>query len=130
MSEVQHRNGHPEFYKLTKEEEDLHDRKNHDYTLGRDPLHNLRQCEKFGVPAHIGVLVRLTDKYSREETLALNPPAVAGESFLDVQVDKSVYSKIENILYKEFDGCPDKDTIINNLKQNARLLSNWRNSKQ
>ena len=121
--------GHPDFYRLVEEEKVLHSNKNRDYTLGKDPLHNLRQSEKFGVPAHIGVLIRLTDKYSREETLALNPPAVVEESFLDVQRDKSVYSKIEHILYKEFEECPFKDRIIANLKENAGLLGEWRGQK-
>lgn len=36
-------NGHPRFYELTKQENELHDKKNHDYASGGDPLGNFKR---------------------------------------------------------------------------------------
>ena len=37
------RYGHPRFYEMTKEEDDLHEAKNRDYTQGGDSLGNFRR---------------------------------------------------------------------------------------
>jgi hypothetical protein len=60
----------PAFSALIDEIKALHESKNSDYAADADPLSNLRRCEEFGVPAFTGVLVRLTDKWSRIAQLA------------------------------------------------------------
>ena len=40
------RSGHPRFYEMTQEEIELHDRKNHDYARGGDPLGNFYRVGK------------------------------------------------------------------------------------
>ena len=87
--------GHPTFYRLLDELKELHDRKNHDYSSELDPLSNLKMCEKFGIcKAEIGLLVRLSDKYSRIiELLAKSKEAkVKDESVIDTLKDMAVYS--------------------------------------
>ena len=45
---------------------ELHQAKEADYA-GQAPLSNFRQCERFGVPAWRGALVRMSDKWSRSK---------------------------------------------------------------
>jgi hypothetical protein len=59
----------PAFLKLLDEIREMHDSKSHDYA-GDDPMSNLRMCESMGIPAWKGVLVRLTDKWSRLQQLS------------------------------------------------------------
>lgn len=93
--------GHPEFYKLVEEIKEIHSKKNRDYA-GDDPLSNLRLCEQFGIPPWLGVLVRMSDKYSRIVQLASGKqPAVKEEKITDTLKDLAVYSLLCVILYKE-----------------------------
>jgi len=57
--------GHPRFYQLLEEMKKIHDKKNSDDTKASDPLSNFELVEDFGIPAWVGVLVRMSDKYSR-----------------------------------------------------------------
>lgn len=90
----------PKFHALLEEIAKLHDAKNHDYSTDADPLSNLRACEAFGVPAHVGVCVRLTDKWSRITELVggKNPK---NESLRDSLIDNAVYSLLCVILLDE-----------------------------
>jgi hypothetical protein len=90
----------PAFLALVDEIKALHESKNHDYAADADPLSNLRRCEAFGVPAFTGVLVRLTDKWSRIEQLAAGKEA-KHESLRDSLVDNAVYSLLAVILLDE-----------------------------
>jgi hypothetical protein len=99
--------GHPRFYELLEEMKKIHDRKNSDYSKKEDPLSNFRQVEEFGIPAWVGVLVRITDKYSRIVQLtnkALNgeEAEVKEESIKDTLVDLANYSVIAVILFEEW----------------------------
>lgn len=80
----------PAFIALLREIEALHDSKSHDYA-GVDPLANLRMCESMGIPAWKGVIVRLTDKWSRLQQLA-SGKAPKHESMRDTLIDNAVYS--------------------------------------
>lgn len=91
------RHGHPRFYQLLEELADLHSRKNHDYARADDPLSNFRQCEAFGVPAWLGVLVRMSDKWSRIQQLAGGKMA-QNESLQDSLRDLAVYSLLALVL--------------------------------
>ncbi|KKN61526.1 hypothetical protein LCGC14_0521140 [marine sediment metagenome] len=97
---TQGRHGHPGFYQLLDEIADLHDRKNHDYA-GDDPLSNLKLCEEFGIPAWKGVIVRLTDKWSRITQLITKEAQVKDESIEDTLKDSAVYSLLAIVLKRE-----------------------------
>ncbi|KKN42485.1 hypothetical protein LCGC14_0712950 [marine sediment metagenome] len=97
---TQGRHGHPGFYQLLDEIADLHDRKNHDYA-GQDPLSNLKLCEEFGIPAWKGVIVRLTDKWSRITQLITKEAQVKDESIEDTLKDNAVYSLLAIVLRRE-----------------------------
>ena len=55
----------PDFEKILEEAKELHNRKNDDYAKTNDPYANFRECERFGIPAWKGVLVRISDKWTR-----------------------------------------------------------------
>lgn len=79
------------FHRLVDEIKALHDQKNHDYATDADPLSNFRRSERLGVPAWKGILVRMTDKWSRIEELA-NGKKPKNESLRDSLIDNAVYS--------------------------------------
>lgn len=93
--------GHSRFYELLLEIAELHARKNHDYAKDKDPLSNLRMCEQFDLPAFKGVLVRLSDKWSRITELSKKEAMVANESITDTLMDMAVYSLLAIILLEE-----------------------------
>jgi hypothetical protein len=77
------------------------------YSKASDPLSNFKLVEDFGIPAWVGVLVRLSDKYSRIVQLtnkALNgeEAEVKEESIKDTLVDLANYSVIAIILFEEW----------------------------
>lgn len=90
----------PAFVALVDEIKALHESKNHDYAQDDDPLSNLRKCERMGVPAFKGVLVRLTDKWSRIEQLSAGK-APKHESLRDSLIDNAVYSLLAVLLLDE-----------------------------
>lgn len=94
------RPGHPEFYRILDEMGALHERKTADYGLGADVLANCRSSQDFGIPAWLGVAVRMNDKMTRIKALAQkgelkNEPVE--DSFLDI----ACYAIIALILYRE-----------------------------
>lgn len=90
----------PKFDALIAEIQKLHDSKNSDYADDRDPLSNLRRAQALGVEPWRGVLVRLTDKWSRIEQLASGKIA-KHESLRDSLVDNAVYSLLAILLLDE-----------------------------
>lgn len=90
----------PAFHALLEEIKVLHDSKSHDYTPEADPLANLRKAEAMGIPAWKGVLVRLTDKWSRIEQLA-SGKSPKHESLRDSLIDNAVYSLLAILLLDE-----------------------------
>jgi hypothetical protein len=90
----------PKFDALVKEILELHERKNHDYAEDADPLSNFRRSARVGVDPFHGVLVRLSDKWSRVEQLAQGKTA-KNESLRDTLIDQAVYSLIAVILLDE-----------------------------
>jgi len=110
--------GHPRFYELVDEIRDLHQKKNHDYSSDHDPLANFKLCEEFGIPAWLGCLVRISDKYSRIVQLASGKEAqVKEEAITDTLRDLSVYSLLCIILYEE---AQRKEKISSKLKNIKR----------
>lgn len=94
------RRGHPKFYELIREICELHDRKNADYARDDDPLSNFRQAEALGIPAWKGVLVRMSDKWSRIQELS-SGKTPQNESLRDSLIDLAVYSLIDIVLLEE-----------------------------
>ena len=93
--------GHPRFKELLKEMQDMHDRKNNNYATDENPLSNLMECERMGLPASTGVLVRMSDKYCRLMELAKGKKDLVGESFIDTLMDLSIYSLLLRIIIEE-----------------------------
>lgn len=94
--------GHPRFYELLNEMASLHDSKNADYAGDDDPLRNLKECEDLGVESWVGVVVRLTDKYSRLKTFTRRRSfKLKSESLKDTLLDNAIYSLLCLICYEE-----------------------------
>lgn len=92
--------GHPGYLKLLDEMRALHLKKAADYGRGADPLANCRASVEFGVPAHVGVLIRVGDKIHRIKSFLQNG-ALANESFRDSLIDGAAYLLIAAALYDE-----------------------------
>lgn len=95
------RRGHPRFYQLLREMEDLHNRKNANYATDENPLSNFEECEGFNVPAEVGTMVRMSDKWSRLKQLMKGKKDEVGESIKDTLMDLAVYCLIEIILIEK-----------------------------
>jgi hypothetical protein len=92
--------GHPRFFELLEEMKTLHASKGHDYSKTEDPLSNLRSCEAFGIDAWKGVLIRMSDKWSRIRELT-NGKTAKHESLRDSLFDLSAYALLCLILLEE-----------------------------
>ena len=94
---------HPEFRKITDKMIEIHRKKNTDYG-GGDPFGNFREALDFNVSMFKGVLIRLSDKYSRLKSLSRKKDYVGefeGESIEDTLIDLANYSIIALIMYRE-----------------------------
>jgi hypothetical protein len=93
--------GHPRFNELLIELSKLHAKKNSDYANDK-PLSNFQECENFGVSAPLGILVRLSDKWSRiKSIIKKGSTEVKDESLLDTLKDMAAYSLLTIILMEE-----------------------------
>lgn len=92
---------HPRFRAILDEMNRIHEAKDHDYA-GEVPFSNFRKCESFGIPAWKGVMVRLSDKWSRLCTLADTEAKVKDEKFDDTLLDLANYAVICYILREEY----------------------------
>ena len=87
-----------EFKKLSEQfTSDMHrilDDKGHDYAGADDRFFNFRLCESFGLPTWKGIIVRLSDKFSRIMQAAKNDGElqVKDESLYDTCVDLANYA--------------------------------------
>lgn len=72
----------PKYDAIVDELRALTSSKNDDYATEADPFANFRECEAFGVPASTGILIRMSDKWSRIKQLA-NGKVPRHESFAD-----------------------------------------------
>ena len=94
--------GHPDFYKLLEQMAELHSRKNHDYAGNENPLRNFYKCKDMGLDPFTGIMVRLSDKWSRLESfMQQGVLEVAGESVEDTLLDNAVYSLLAILLFRE-----------------------------
>jgi len=94
--------GHPRFHELVKQMSELHSKKNHDYAGTEQPLNNLREVVGMGIPAWVGVGVRLSDKYTRMKNFIKNREfEFKEESLKDTMMDMAVYALLCIILFEE-----------------------------
>ena len=94
----------PRFLELIKEITILHNKKNAGYSGAENPdaFSNFRLAELFGVSSFKGVMVRISDKFSRIASLTRDPNNdKVGESIKDTLMDLAVYSLIAICLYEE-----------------------------
>jgi hypothetical protein len=94
------RHGDPRFYALLEEIAALHSRKNHDYAKNDEPLSNFHRSTALGVEPWRGVLVRMSDKWSRIEQLSGGKVA-QNESLRDSLIDLAVYALIDVLLLED-----------------------------
>ena len=96
-------NGDPAYLKLLDEMRSLHIRKNAGYSgESADRWANFRMSEVFGVPAYLGALVRMSDKWIRITNLIKNPDLdQVGESVDDTLMDLAAYCLIVICLLRE-----------------------------
>jgi len=87
------------FNKLLTVMKKLHDNKSSDYAQDEDPLSNLRESKKLGIPPWIGVVLRMGDKMSRLQQLT-HKNAKVKESIQDTLLDIAVYSLLAIELYE------------------------------
>lgn len=84
-------------------------KKNHDYANDTNVFSNLQECVKAGIPAWKGVLVRCSDKYSREMEFARKGVLkVSDESFANTVLDHINYLAIALTMYEEEHGDPKR----------------------
>lgn len=94
--------GSPAFYELLGDMAELHSRKNHDYAGSGDPLRNFYKSREQGIEPWRGVMIRLSDKWSRLESFCRqNELKVKDESVEDTLLDNAVYSLLAIILRRE-----------------------------
>ena len=94
--------GHTRFPFILLEMMELHSSKSNDYATDESPFSNIELCERAGVPAWKGVVIRLGDKYSRLCQLARKGEAeVKDETFEDTCLDLAVYALILRMLKGE-----------------------------
>ena len=102
-SEVTALKRHPNsarFHKILEGLGQLHDKKQADYGRGDDPFANVRASTEWGVPTWIGVMIRLTDKVRRLQSLALKGK-LANESAEDSLRDIACYAIIALVLREQ-----------------------------
>jgi hypothetical protein len=92
--------GHPRFHAILAEWSELHAKKGADYGTDEDFLRNVRVSEQWGVPAWIGVAIRMTDKVTRLQSYA-RTGILENEGVLDSFDDLGSYAAIGRILLEE-----------------------------
>ena len=88
------------FESILQELQALHDKKAADYGQAGDPMANVRASEAFGIPAWIGVAVRMNDKVVRIQSFC-QKGKLENESLEDSIMDIAVYSIMMLQLYRE-----------------------------
>ena len=105
MSKYKRESGHPVFYELLQKMADIHSVKNQDYGQG-NPLGNFMESQKFGINPFMGVLVRMSDKWSRVCSLvnkANMEGEVKDESIEDTLIDLANYAILALVIKREME---------------------------
>jgi len=90
------------YLQLLDEMSKMHLAKNAGYGSKHDAWSNFRSSEGWGVPAYIGCLIRMSDKYQRMQNLIADPSNdQVGESIIDTAMDLAAYALIFVCLWQE-----------------------------
>lgn len=98
---------HDPFADIAAELVIVHDRKGKDYGTGEDPYANVRSAVDFGLPAWIGVLIRMNDKMRRgmaasQQYLETGTVQLEHEGLIDIANDFAVYGIILRIMIEDW----------------------------
>lgn len=92
--------GHPAWLAVLDEIRALHVKKATDYGRGADMLANLRAAAEFGLPAWLGVALRMNDKMHRLKSFA-QTGKLANEGVEDSLLDIANYAMLALVLFRE-----------------------------
>lgn len=103
--------GHPMFYEILEEMKQIHATKNKDYG-GGDPLGNFKtSAESLGVSPFKGVLVRMSDKWSRISNIVKSGEThVKDETIEDTLKDLACYCILAIIIKRETETKKDDES--------------------
>ena len=80
----------------------IHDAKRADYASSDDPFGNFRESERFGVSGFLGILTRMSDKWTRICNLVRTGVArVKDESIIDTLIDLANYAVIATLWLRQ-----------------------------
>lgn len=105
-AEARWRDGSYKFLEILDRLETLHRQKQNDYGTEGDPYANVRASEGFGMPAWLGVAVRMQDKMKRLQTAGTQyihqgGVTLSNESLEDTFLDLAVYAIIGLVMLEE-----------------------------
>lgn len=105
-AEARWRDGSYKFLEILDRLEQLHKQKQADYGQDGDPYANVRASEGFGMPAWLGVAVRMQDKMKRLQTagtqyIQRGGVTLSNESLEDTFLDLAVYAIIGLVMLEE-----------------------------
>lgn len=105
-AEARWRDGSYKFLEILDRLETLHRQKQNDYGQDGDPYANVRASEGFGMPAWLGVAVRMQDKMKRLQTagtqyIKQGGVSLSNESLEDTFLDLAVYAIIGLVMLEE-----------------------------
>lgn len=89
-----------QYWRIIHEIKSIHRKKSADYGMPRDPFHNLRASENFGIPPWVGAALRMQDKMARIQAFVLNKN-LQNESVEDSFLDLANYAILALALYRE-----------------------------
>lgn len=92
------------FKKLLEQMESIRASKNADYASDDDAMSNFRGCEQMGIPAWKGVVIRISDKFSRIIQLSKKDAQaeVKDEAITDTLLDMANYCLLTIMLFEEW----------------------------
>lgn len=93
------------FHAILKELGDLHDKKQQDYGRSDDPFANITASLDWGIPPHVGSLLRMNDKVRRLQSWVKNGH-LANEGAADSMRDIAVYAIIALVQLEEAEANP------------------------
>ena len=96
---------HPGFLEVLEEIRRLHLSKGQDYGTPDDIFANVRASAEFGIPAWLGVAIRMNEKLRRIKSFVANG-RLQHESIEDAFLDLASYAIIGLTLYREEQGTP------------------------
>lgn len=100
ITEVKVLSAEEHYWAIHEEIRELHKTKGADYGTDEDPFNNLRAAEGFGIPAWVGVALRMRDKMQRIQAF-VKKGVLQNESIEDSLLDMANYAMLGLALYRE-----------------------------